>query len=221
MDEVVVNPKPDANAAFWEREDVKGAQRLLDLWASQRAHIEHGGQGVIKASAVFEVPAREIEIIRNGMKWIEPEVRKSWQELPCRVTDLAPAMQACMFVNAVLVQLDLAPARSRGIVSLVEGLLIHLYPRTGPYQAKGDHRSFRLLGELSGMYLTRATERWLRQVERDFLAQLIEAGRSPSRFFGGEVVKDLGARALEPLVYRAPYTVPTAEEIDAGRKEAI
>ncbi len=160
------------NALFWDRNDIEEARKLLDLWAGCKKHAVCHPGSFPEATEILGPTAPPFQAVREGLMALRAGLPGG--------QDLSLSTVAGEFVDRVLTSLDLLRAGKR---SIWEGLLLHLYPREGRYKSEpGNYRSYRpwaLLRGMSNKYLERSADGFLRQVEREILLTLVEAGRSP------------------------------------------
>jgi hypothetical protein len=162
-----------AKTRFWDRKDIQGAVRVLDVWGTVKWHWRLGGQGVPTMDWIDMTDERFVRIEQRGRTWIEeaknPAVKPDGR--------LAPAFLLTLGVDAVLGEFGSPPA--------LHGLLAHRYPTDGPLartEAQREYRLYRppevvaLVGNLRGRNVEWRLDQVLGALERDFVEHLAYVG---------------------------------------------
>jgi hypothetical protein len=203
-------PSGNRNALFWKRPDIEAAAKALDVWASCRWHEIRGCHGIPRLDWLDGRDERVMRLVRrardesdrlagkrgpaSGWELFVGD-RKDFDRLAKRgearvievsspsttgevvgVRDLPESRLLFLMVEAMLSEF-----RAPG---LIHGLLLHRYPRSGPYarpEGECTYRRFRppgliqeICGQLRGRYVERAIDALLQQLEREFLSALSE-----------------------------------------------
>jgi len=196
-------PAGNTNARFWGRPEVETARLLIDVWATQ---VWHSMRVVVP---VHEVVMRRIPIIdeRSGRELGE---RLAWETVSKETGraygvsgDHRPiAIDERVGGDIVIEHRSVSPFRDRALASPLEikvmvetaikecddwtaPLLLHLYPRSGPYHDQArtihtfrpDELVRRLLVDYDGPNPGRCVDVGLKQLHREAVNRLIPVGR--------------------------------------------
>ena len=165
-----MSEKPkDEKTKFWERKDIIGAQRVLDVWGTVKWHWKLGGMGIPTLDWIDMTDERFTIVEKRGKKWIEESKNKA------TVPDgkLTPAFLLVLGVDAVLGEFENPPG--------LHALLVHRYPADGPLMRTETERAYRrfrdkhissLMGQLRGRFMEKKIDDLLGQMERDFLEHM-------------------------------------------------
>lgn len=180
--EVQVNRIGNQNARFWTRPDIEAVRRLVDIWASQVMHSETVLVPVHKVDFV----GKRIMPVPTGKKYpLEGDLsaihRDAVTEAPFPLSRTSlPAigqqgmrteMQVKMMIHAAI-----------GNDHVLAGLLLWLYPRSGPYESSRGIETFRPASWVAEMrenftgkskHFEQHLDRELGRLHRNFLMSLL------------------------------------------------
>jgi hypothetical protein len=186
------------NAAFWERPDVEAVRRAIDIWASCIHHRRHGCEGVPNLDWLDDADAFVMKLVKTGRGFNKVEVftgddeefgklkaagmafRREVSE-PSREKETVgdgdlPYVRVCeLMVHDAL--------RAVGNPRIMEDLLLHMYPRRGPYAgSSATYRGFRpelwvkvTVGRLpeNNRHVQRKIDELWQQMEREFIQKCL------------------------------------------------
>jgi hypothetical protein len=197
------------NAAFWSRPWIVGAQMAVDVWATVRHHRLQGCDGIPTFAWLDErdhyvMRLVKAQVDRETAKKAGIKRRKSFLEI---FTGTAKQFDALAERGRAVVEeitLD-STTDFQGKLTAVHGLylcvaetivdfgspigmealLLHRYPRSGPYArpvADTEYRRFRpaelmvFCGHMRGRHVERKIDGMLSTIEREFVTELANRG---------------------------------------------
>jgi len=169
---------------FWERADIIGAQRVLDVWGTVKWHWKFGGQGVPTLDWIDLRQEEDvyIRIVKRGRYFLREQRHLgkqlvTWEDMvrvskpgATPIDKLPVSFLLTLGVDAVLGEFENPPG--------LHALLLHRYPINGPAARPEGQRGYRLCrppsvlalcGQLRGKYMEVRIDQILAQMERDFL----------------------------------------------------
>jgi hypothetical protein len=184
-----------SNASFWGRPDIEGACKMLDIWASCKWHLINKCHGYPTLEWLDGQDDNLVRLVKTGRRRFDVQsfsgTDDDWDRL-CQqgLTVRTEVSQGSAtrggrltFVRTAALVVDHLLA-DFGSPRLLEGLLLHRYPRGGPYErTKTSYRTYRpkalmgcIVGGLQGKRVQSRLDALLAQMEREFLDSMAQVG---------------------------------------------
>jgi hypothetical protein len=180
-----VSEKPKGD--FYDRPDIVGSVKVLDVWASVKWHWKLGGQGIPPLDWIDMKHDQDVYVrfVRRGKFFLRDQREKGKKLIIWEDVERAkkPGFQSSGKLNGAWL-LTLGVDALMGELGNPKGLhdlLIHRYPLNGPAARAEPDREFRkfrppviyhLCGDLRGKHIDWRIDQVLAAMERDFLERM-------------------------------------------------
>jgi hypothetical protein len=187
-------PAANKNASFWDRKDILEAMLAVDVWASCKHHRLQRCYGLPTIEWIDGKDHMLYRLVKSGRRFVTfLGDDDEWVKLCAkgRAAQFEVTLPSTRVDRGKIPYARLVELVVDGVLGelnnphLVHALLLHRYPRSGPYERSTRESSYRRfrpnelkqwIGGLGGRMMQQQIDRLLQQAERDFLDTLAQEG---------------------------------------------